>query len=91
MVIVDRFSKRAHFAPCYTNDSAIDVVHIFLYEVYRQHGLPKEVISDRDPKFTSKFWTALFEQLQIKKMSTSYHLESDGQTEHINYILEDLL
>ena len=92
MVIVDRFSKRAHFAPCHTNDSAVDVAHIFLREVYRQHGLPKEVISDRDPKFTSRFWTALFNQLQIKKkMSTSYHPQSDGQTERINRILEDLL
>ena len=92
IVIVNRFSKRAHFALYYTNDSTVDVAHIFLREVYRQHGLPKEVILDRDPKFTSKFWTALFEQLQIKKkMSMSYYPESDGQTERINYILEGLL
>ena len=91
-VIVDRLTKRAHFVPCHTTDSAEDIAHLFLREVYRHHGLPKEIVSDRDTKHTSKFWSTLMSLLKVSRsMSSAYHPESDGQTEKTNRTLEDLL
>jgi hypothetical protein len=61
-------------------------------EIFRLHGIPKKVISDRDVKFTSSFWKALFAGLETQlNFSTSYHLETDGQTERTNQIIEDML
>ena len=91
-VFVDRLTKRAHFAPCKTTDKAPDVANIFLREIFRQHGLPQSIVSDRDSKFTSKFWQALSKVLRMDlKMSSSYHPETDGQTERMNRTLEDML
>ena len=91
-VFVDRFSKRAHFAPCKTTDTAEDFAHLFLREIYRQHGLPNDIVSDRDVRFTSKFWTALTKLLGVqRRLSSSMHAESDGQTERTNRSLEDML
>ena len=92
MVVANRLSKRAHFVPGHTTDSAEDVAYAFLREVYRHHGFPKEIISNRDTKFTSRFWKAMTQNLQIeRKMSTATHPETDGQTERTNRTLEDLL
>ena len=56
------------------------------------HGLPEEIVSDRDAKFTSKFWSALMEILGVKrKLSTSFHPETDGQTERVNQSIEQYL
>ena len=56
------------------------------------HGAPQELVSDRDPRFTSVFWTEVCKLLQIKRsMSTAYHPQSDGQTERMNRVLEDML
>jgi transposase InsO family protein len=91
-VFVDRLTKRAHFAPSRTTDKAPDVARLFLREIFRQHGLPHSIVSDRDSKFTSKFWKALSDMLKIElKMSSPYHPETDGQTERTNRTLEDLL
>jgi hypothetical protein len=61
-------------------------------EIFRLHGIPKKVISDRDVKFTSSFWKALFAGLETQlNFSTSYHPQTDGQTEHTNQIIEDML
>ena len=92
MVVVDRLSKRAHFIPAHVTDTAEDVAHMFLREVYRHHGFPQEIISDRDTKFTSRFWKAMTESLQItRKLSTTAHPETDGQTERTNSTMADLL
>src|SRR5579871_4182915 len=73
-----------------TND-AEDFAHLFLKEIVQYHRLPSEVISDQDTQFTSKFWTAITDMLGIQRyLSSSYYLQTDGQTEQTNQTLEDL-
>ena len=61
-------------------------------EIFRLHGFPKAIVSERDPKFTSNFWKALFAYLGTKlNFSTSYDPQTDGQTERVNQVLEDML
>ena len=63
-----------------------------LMSVFKLHGAPQELVTDRDPRFISAFWTEACQLMQIKRsMSTAYHPQSDGQTERINRILEDML
>ena len=92
VVFVDKLTKRVIIRPCKVNDTAEDIARIYLDGVVREHGLSKHIISDRDTKFTSKFWRTFVELLGIKlKMSTSFHPETDGQTERSNRILQDCL
>jgi hypothetical protein len=92
MVVVDKLTKVAHFIPLKTTHRAADVANIFLKEVARLHGIPKTIVSDRDPKFTSNFWKGLFKGFRTNlNFSTAYHPESDGQTERINRVIEDML
>jgi hypothetical protein len=91
-VFVDMLTKMVHFAPTYTDCSARDVARLFNDTVFKHHGLPSELISDRDPRFTSKFWTELTRLLGTKlKMSIAFHPQTDGQTERSNRVLEDYL
>jgi transposase InsO family protein len=91
-VFVDRLTKRIHLAASKTTDTAMNVAHTFLREIFRQHGLPKNIVSDRDSKFTSKFWKTLTKQLGIQlKTSSAYHPETDGQTERANRTIEEML
>ena len=92
-VIVDRFSKMAHFIPLKAGEKSADhLARIFLKEVWRFHGLPNNIVSDRDSRFTSSFWKALMRLLGInQKMSTAYHPQTDGQTERVNQTLESYL
>jgi hypothetical protein len=79
MVVVDKLTKDAHFIPLKTTHKATYVVDIFLKEVARLHGIPKTIVSDRDPKFTSNFWKGLFKEFGTNlNFSTAYHLEFDG-------------
>jgi hypothetical protein len=91
-VIVDRFSKMAHFIPC---QKTIDVTHIanlFFKEIVRLHGLPKNIVSDRNTKFIGHLWRMLWKKLGTKLMfSSAYHPQMDGQTEVVNRSLGDLL
>jgi transposase InsO family protein len=65
---------------------------IILDDAFKLHGLPEEIISDRDSKFTGNFWQALFESLGMRLgMSTAFHPQTDGQTERMNRTLEDML
>ena len=92
VVFVDRLTKMVHFAPTHTKCSAEDVAKLFAHNVFRHHGLPAELVSDRDPRFTSKFWVELARLLGTQlKMSTAFHPQTDGQTERANRILEDYL
>ena len=91
-VIVDRFSKMAHFIPCLDTITASQLSSVFMRSIVRLHGFPNEIISDRGSVFTSKFWQQLLLQLRIKSsLSTAFHPQSDGQTERVNSILEQYL
>jgi hypothetical protein len=92
MVVVDRFTKMAHFIGLEENATAKDVANVFLREVWKLHGLPTEIISDMDAKFSGEFWESLCKSLNIKRrMSTAYHPQTDGQTERTNQVLEGYL
>jgi len=89
MVVVDGFTKMAHFIGLHENATAKDVADSFLREVWKLHGLPTEIISDMDAKFSGEFWESLCKMQGVKRrMSTAYHPQTDGQTERTNHVLE---
>lgn len=92
VVFVDKCSKLSHYAATVTNISAPKLGKLFTDNVVRLHGLPSNIISDRDPRFTSSFWRSVWKQLGTSlSMSTAFHPESDGQTERQNRTLEESL
>jgi transposase InsO family protein len=92
LVVVDKFSKLVHYIPTHKEVTAPEVAQLFLDNIVKHHGLPRSIVSDRDSKFTSKFWNSLCGTLGIQtKMSTSRHPQTDGQTERANRVLEDTL
>jgi len=92
MVIVDKFTKFAHFVPLLHPFTAQQVAQVFLDNIYRLHGMPTHIISDRDRIFTSHFWKELFCLAGTKLcMSSAYHPQSDVQTEWVNQCLEAFL
>ena len=91
-VFVDRLTKMVHFAPCHDTMTAADFAELFISEIFRRHGLPETIVSDRDTKFTSAFFVEICRHLGIKQsMSTAYHAQTDGQTERTNRTLEEML
>ncbi|RVX07455.1 Transposon Ty3-I Gag-Pol polyprotein [Vitis vinifera] len=89
IVVVDRFSKYATFIAAPTDCTAEETARLFLKHVVKYWGLPKFIISDRDPRFTGKFWTELFKLMGSElHFSTSFHPQTDGQTERMNALLE---
>lgn len=91
-VFVDKLTKMVHFVPMKTTDNAANVARIFFDAVFRLHGLPDHIVSDRDPRFVSSFWQNLWKLLGTDlMMSTSYHPQTDGQTERVNRVLEEYL
>jgi len=92
MVVVDKLTKSAHFIPVKTTFEASAIAQIFLKEIIRLHGVPRKIISDRDTRFTSRFWKSLLQAMGTQlNFSTAYHPETDGQTERVNQVLEDML
>ena len=91
-VIIDRLTKLTHIVPTTDNATAPDVAEMFIDTVVKHHGLPRNIVSDRDAKFTSKFWEAFCEQIGIQmKMSSAYHPQTDGQTERMNRVIIDMI
>jgi hypothetical protein len=91
-VIIDRLTKVAHFIPVKTTFGGATLAWIYLKEIVRLHGIPWKIVSDRGTQFTSKFWMSLQQAMGTKlDFSIAYHPQSDGQTERVNKVLEDLL
>ena len=91
-VIIDRLTKSAHFLPINERFSMDKLVHLYLKEIVVRHGAPVSIVSDRDPRFNSRFWRQFQEHLGTQlKMSTSYHPQTDGQSERTIQTIEDML
>ena len=89
IVVVDRFSKYATFIPATKDCNAEETARLFLAHVVKYWGVPKIIVSDRDSRFTGRFWTELFKLLGTElNFSTSFHPQTDGQTERVNALLE---
>jgi hypothetical protein len=92
LVVVDRFSKYAHFLPLHHPFTAVVVAQVVFHNVVKLHGLPKSIVSDRDKIFYGHFWTALLQLMGIVlNLSTAYHPHTDGQSERVNQYLEMFL
>jgi len=92
ITVVDSVSKRVHFIPMYTTVTAEGVARLFLYQVWKLHGLPKCVVSDHGPQFIAHFTRELYCLLGIKlASSTAWHPQTNGQIEHVNQELDQYL
>lgn len=92
MVVVDHFSKAAHFIPARESWNAEELAVAFVSFIFKLHGLPDVIFSDRGTTFMSRFWTAVLSHLNILPApSTAFHPQTDGQVERINALLEDYL
>ena len=92
LVVVDKSTKVPHLILEYLTNGAPEIAHKFVWEIFRLHGIPEKIISDRDAKITHKFWQTLFSALGTKlNVSFSYHPKIDGQIERVNQVFEDLL
>jgi len=92
LVVVDRFTKMAHFVPTTERTSAEGLARLFRDNVWKLHGLPDSIISDRGPQFVVGIMKELNCMLGIEtKLSTAFHLQTDSQTERMNQELEQYL
>jgi hypothetical protein len=92
MNVVDSVTKHVHFIPTHTTITAEGAIHLYLREVWKHHGTPRVVLSDRGSQFTAGFTCELYKLLGIKlAISTAYHPQTDGQTECVNQELEGYL
>jgi hypothetical protein len=81
-VVVDSLSKMRHFIPCHTTIDVVGLARLFLQEVVCLHGLPRTIVSDREPQFASTIWGQICNRLAVDgQMSTAFHPQRDGQTE----------
>jgi hypothetical protein len=92
VVFVDKLTKMVHMAPCRESMNAQEFADLFIANVFRLHGMPEQIVSDRGTQFNNQFFAALCQRLNIKHhMGSSYHPQSNGQTERTNRTLEDML
>ena len=90
--MIDRLSKVAHFIPVKTTYQGPKLAELYISRIVSLHGTPKSIVSDRGSQFTSRFWQRVQEGLGTRQnFSTAYHPQTDGQTERVNQILEDML
>jgi transposase InsO family protein len=91
-VVIDRLTKARHFVPCHTTVDATALADMFVAHIFRLHGLPTTIVSDRGPQFAAAFWQRLCNRLGIdRRLTTAFHPQSDGQTERANGIMEQYL
>ena len=92
MVVVDGLSKRSHFIPTHGTATAMSTAQLFYDTVWKHHGMPQIIVSDRDSKFTSGFWQTLWKLTGTQlRMSTAYSPQTDGAVERVNRVLEEML
>uniref|UniRef100_A0A9J8AV28 Integrase catalytic domain-containing protein n=1 Tax=Cyprinus carpio carpio TaxID=630221 RepID=A0A9J8AV28_CYPCA len=92
LTIIDRFSKDCHLVPLPKLPTAFEMAEALLQSEFRFYGLPEDIVSDRDPQFTSRVWRTICQQLNINVSLTSgYHPESNGQVERLNQELSRFL
>ena len=92
LVVVDWLTKFDHFIPLFHPYFAVKVATVFMQHLFKLYGMPISIMSDRDPVFTSTFWGELFKKQGVElSMPSSYHPQSDGQTEVVNRSLEQYL
>jgi hypothetical protein len=91
-VVVDRISKMTHFRACKNTNDATKIENLFFKEVVRLHGLPKNIVYDRDTKFVGHFWRTLWKNIGTNlKFSSTYHPQNDGKTDVVNKSLGNIL
>ena len=91
-MIVDRLTKSTHFIQARIDYSINRLVELYVDEIVRLHGVPLPIMPDRDPRFTSMFWKELQSTLGTKlKFSTTFHPQTDGQSERLIQVLENML
>ncbi|MCO5587770.1 hypothetical protein L7F22_041722 [Adiantum nelumboides] len=89
---IERFSKQAHFIPVRKKIKPDQMARLFMSNIFKYHGMPQSIVSDRDPRMTSLFWRGLFENMgTMLKFSSSFHPQTDGQAEEANSTVLDLL
>ncbi|MCO5599014.1 hypothetical protein L7F22_053113 [Adiantum nelumboides] len=90
--IIDRFSKQAHFLPVKKTVKLDHLARLFVAQIFRLHGMPETIVSDRDPRFTSLFWKAILENIGTRlQFSSSFHPQTDRQSEIANSVVLDIL
>ncbi|MCO5562599.1 hypothetical protein L7F22_016227 [Adiantum nelumboides] len=90
--IIFKFSKQAHFIPIRKKIKPDQMARLFMSNIFKYHGMPQSIVSDRDPRMTSLFWRGLFENMGTTlKFSSSFHPQTDGQSEEANSTVLDLL
>ncbi|TYI09236.1 hypothetical protein ES332_A09G057300v1 [Gossypium tomentosum] len=91
-VVVDRLTKSAHFISAQSDYLLGRLAELYIFDIVRLHGVPLSIVSDKDPRFSSRFWKKLQDALGTKlHFSTTFHPQTDGQSERIIQILEDML
>jgi hypothetical protein len=92
MVVVDKLTKDAHFVSVKTMHTMTNIAEIFMKKIARLHGIHRKIVSNKDTNFTSNLWKGLFTEFGTNlNFITTYHPQTDGQTERVNQIIEDIL
>lgn len=92
LMMFDRLTKYSYFIPFVKDGNTLQFVYVFIQNIVTNHGMPRELISDRDKLFTSHFWQALTARLRVRhRLSTAFHPQTDGQTERTNQTLGQYL